>query len=68
MLIKIIKVMLNKIDFRFLAGALISLIISLLTIAGITQQLIHFADPINEFAFTVMALMLSITFLFGIKK
>lgn len=60
--------MLNKIDFKSVIGALISLSITLLTITGITQKLIHFSDPINELVFSVMAFMVSIMFLFGVKK
>ena len=60
--------MLKKIDFKFLVVALGALGLGLLTIAGIVQNYIHFADPLNEMAFAFMAMFGGIVGLFGIKK
>jgi len=60
--------MLKKIDFKFLVLALGAISLSLLTIAGIVQNYIHFADPLNEMGFAFMAMFGGIMFLLGIKK
>ena len=65
---KIIKVMLKKIDFKFLVIALSALSLGLLTMVGFVQSYIHFADPLNEMAFAFMAVFMGIVCLFGIKK
>ena len=64
----IIKVMLKKIDFKFLVVALGALGLGLLTIAGVVQNYIHFADPLNEMGFAFMAIFGGVVSLFGIKK
>jgi hypothetical protein len=64
----IIKVMLKKIDFKFLVVALGALGLGLLTIAGVVQNYIHFADPLNEMGFAFMAMFGGVVSLFGIKK
>ena len=60
--------MLKKIDFKFLVVALGALGLGLLTIAGIVQNYIHFADPLNEMGFAFMAMFGGVVSLFGIKK
>lgn len=60
--------MLKKIDFKFLVVALGALSLGLLTMAGVVQNYIHFADPLNEMAFAFMAMFGGIMFSLGIKK
>ena len=60
--------MLNKIDFKYLVGAIGALSLGLLTMAGVVQNYIHFADPLNEMAFALMAMFGGIMFSLGIKK
>ena len=60
--------MLKKIDFKFLVIALGALGLGLLTMAGVVQNYIHFADPLNEMAFAFMAMFGGIMFSLGIKK
>ena len=60
--------MLKKIDFKFLVLALSALGLGFLTLAGAIQNYIHFADPLNEIAFTLMAMFGGIMFSLGIKK
>ena len=60
--------MLNKIDFKYLVGAISALSLGLLTMAGVVQNYIHFADPLNEMAFAFTAMFGGIMFLLGIKK
>jgi hypothetical protein len=60
--------MLKKIDFKFLVVALGALGLGLLTIAGVVQNYIHFADPLNEMGFAFMAMFGGVVGLFGIKK
>ena len=60
--------MLKKIDFKFLVAALGALGLGLLTIAGVVQNYIHFADPLNEIGFAFMAMFGGVVSLFGIKK
>jgi hypothetical protein len=65
---KKIRVMLNKIDFKYLVGAIGALSLSYLTMAGIVQNYIHFEDVANEMAFAFMAMFGGVMCLFGIKK
>ena len=60
--------MLKKIDFKVLVVALGALGLGLLTIAGVVQNYIHFADPLNEMGFAFMAMFGGVVSLFGIKK
>jgi len=60
--------MLKKIDFKFLVIALGALGVGLRTMAGVVQNYIHFADPLNEMAFAFTAMFGGIMFLLGIKK
>ena len=60
--------MLKKIDFKFLVVALGALGLGLLTMAGVVQNYIHFADPLNEMGFAFMAMFGGVVGLFGIKK
>ena len=60
--------MLKKIDFKFLVIALGALGLGLLTMAGVVQNYIHFADPLNEMGFAFMAMFGGVVGLFGIKK
>ena len=60
--------MLNKIDFKYLVGALGALSLGLLTMAGVVQNYIHFAGVANEVGFAFTALFLGVILLFGIKK
>ena len=60
--------MLKKIDFKFLVVALGALGLGLLTMTGVVQNYIHFADPLNEMGFAFMAMFGGVVSLFGIKK
>ena len=60
--------MLKKIDFKFLVLALSAISLSLLTIAGVVQNYIHFADPLNEMGFAFIAMFGGVLFALGIKK
>ncbi len=63
-----IKVMLKKIDFKYLVGAVGALSLGLLTMAGVVQNYIHFEGINNEMGFTFMAILLGVICIFGIKK
>ena len=60
--------MLKKIDFKMLAMAICSFAIGLGTMHGVVQNYIHFAGVENEMGFALLAFMLGILGLFGIKK
>jgi len=45
---------------KYFLGFLISLLISLFTLSGDVQKVIYFADPLNEMAFAVVAMTISI--------
>jgi len=60
--------MLNKIDFKYLVGAICALSLGLLTMAGVVQNYIHFAGVENEMGFALMAIFMSVMCMFGIKK
>ena len=60
--------MIKKIDFKFLAFSLGCISVSILTVAGVIQNYIHFADPLNEIAFASMSLFGGVLFLLGVKK
>ena len=60
--------MLKKIDFKFLVGAVGAFAVGLGTMHGVVQNYIHFAGVENEMGFAVLAFMLGILGLFGIKK
>jgi len=60
--------MLNKIDFKYLVGAVGALGLGLLTMAGIVQQYVHFVGVANEMGFAFMAIFMGIICMFGIKK
>jgi hypothetical protein len=45
---------------KLFLGFLISLLIALFTLSGDVQKVIYFADPLNEMAFAVVAMTLSI--------
>ena len=60
--------MLNKIDFKYLVGAVGALSLGLLTMAGVVQNYIHFAGINNEMGFAFTAIFMSVICMFGIKK
>jgi len=60
--------MLKKIDFKMLTMAIVSFAIGIGTMYGVVQNYIHFAGVENEMGFAVLAFMLGILGLFGIKK
>ena len=60
--------MLKKINFKYLIGALGSLGVCYLTMAGIIQQHIHFAGVANEMGFAMLSLLMGVMLIFGIKK
>jgi|TARA_B110000114_G_scaffold149391_1_gene159794 hypothetical protein len=60
--------MLNKIDFKYLVGALGALSLGLLTMAGVVQNYIHFVGVANEVGFAFTSLFLGVILLFGIKN
>jgi len=60
--------MLKKIDFKMLLVAVVALSVSVLTMLGTVQQVIKFADPLNEMLFAFMAMMVGFMCLIGIKK
>ena len=45
---------------KFFLGFLISFLIGLFTLTGDVQKVIYFADPLNEMAFAVVAMTISI--------
>jgi len=47
--------MIKKIDIKFLIGGVAAMVIGMLTVSGHVQQVIHFADPLNEMFFASMA-------------
>jgi len=61
-------VMLKKIDFKMLLVAVAALSVGVLTMLGTVQQVIKFADPLNEMLFAFMAMMVGFMCLIGIKK
>jgi len=63
-----IKVMLKKIDFKYLVGAIGAFAVGLGTMHGVVQNYIHFAGIDNEMGFCVMSFMLGSFCLMGIKK
>tara|TARA_R110001592_G_scaffold58417_1_gene176948 strand:- start:576 stop:794 length:219 start_codon:yes stop_codon:yes gene_type:complete len=67
LLIKI-RVMLKKIDFKYLVGAISAFALSIGTMHGAVQNYIHFAGIDNEMAFCVMAFMLGGICLMYVKK
>ena len=62
------KKFINNIDIKFLIIALASFGLSFCTLAGITQQYIHFAGIDNEMAFTAFTAMVGMVGLSGIRK
>ena len=60
--------MLKKIDFRFLVGGMTAMTIAVLTVTGDVQQVIYFADPINEMFFAAMFFTSGIIALSASKK
>ena len=62
------KVMLNKINFKMLAGAICAFIVGILTMAGITQNYIPFAGIDNEMGFSLLSFMMGSCMLMCIKK
>ena len=60
--------MLKKIGFKMLAMAICSFAFGLGTMHGVVQNYIHFAGVENEMGFALLAFMLGILGLFGIKK
>ena len=60
--------MLKKIDFKMLTMAIVSFAIGIGTMYGVVQNYIHFAGVENEMGFAILAFMLGILGLFGIKK
>ena len=60
--------MLNKIDFKYLVGAVGALSLGLLTMAGVVQNYIHFVGVANEVGFAFTSLFLGVILLFGIKN
>jgi len=58
----------KRIDFKMLLafGAAATLCVG--TIMGVTQQLINFADPLNEMAFAALSFVGAVGFGAGIKK
>ena len=49
-----------QINFKPLVLAILTLIIAVMTVNGTTQQVIPFADPLNEMAFAFLAFIVSI--------
>ena len=63
-----IKVMLKKIDFKYLVGAIGAFTVGLGTMHGIVQNYIHFAGIDNEMGFCLMSFMLGGICLILVKK
>ena len=47
--------MIKSIDIKFLVGGVAAMVIGMLTVTGHVQQVIHFADPLNEMFFASMS-------------
>jgi len=60
--------MMKQIDFRFLLGGIAAMAIGVLTVTGHVQQVIHFADPLNEMFFAALAFIMGIGCLAATKK
>tara|TARA_R110000772_G_C13109471_1_gene420599 strand:+ start:191 stop:373 length:183 start_codon:yes stop_codon:yes gene_type:complete len=60
--------MINKIDFKMLTLALGAISLGLLTMMGVTQNYVHFADPLNEMAVAFLGFFGGIMFMLGVKK
>ena len=63
-----LKVMLSKIDFKYLVLSILCLSVSYMTISGTIDQYISFKDEWNAFGFCVMSLFGGVIFGLGIKK
>ena len=60
--------MINKINFKALAGAVASLGVAYITAAGAILNYVKFEDPLNEMAFCVLSLMLALGCIINLKK
>ena len=60
--------MLKQIDIKFLLGGIAAMGTGMLTVTGHVQQVIHFADPLNEMFFAALAFILGIGCLAATKK
>lgn len=60
--------MIKQIDIKFLLVALSALTVCVLTVMGVVQEYIYFADPLNEMFFAAIAGVVSIMGFAGIKK
>jgi hypothetical protein len=60
--------MLKQIDIKFLLGGIAAMGIGMLTVTGHVQQVIHFADPLNEMFFAALAFIMGIGCLAATKK
>jgi len=60
--------MLKQIDIKFLLGGITAMGIGMLTVTGHVQQVIHFADPLNEMFFAALAFIMGIGCLAATKK
>ena len=63
-----IKVMMKKFDIKFLVGGVLSMLVGIFTVTGHVQNVIHFADPINEMFFAALCFMGGIMGLAASKK
>ena len=63
-----IKVMLNQINFKALAGVVASLWVAYITATGTILNYIKFEDPLNEMAFCVLSLMLALGCIMNLKQ
>jgi len=63
----IIKVM-KSIDLKMVLASLGFIGLGVATVFGLVQQVIGFADPLNEMVFALLAMMMGIGFMFNIKK
>ncbi len=60
--------MFKKINFKALVGAVVSLGVAYITATGIILNYVKFEDPLNEMAFCVLSLMLTLGCIINLKK
>ena len=60
--------MIKQIDFKMLLGALVCVALGIGMIMGVIQNVVAFADPLNEMFATALLFIMTIGFVACIKK
>ena len=58
----------KSIDLKMVLASLGCLGLGMATVFGLVQQVIAFADPLNEMVFAFLAFMMGVGCMFNIKK